>query len=59
MNATRIVNTRIVLVIVFIAYLAPLLKLIVFKHSSNTAMMGKMSSRLLDYIPPRGYALFV
>lgn len=37
----RIVNARIVLITVFVAYLALLLRLIVFKHSSNTAMMGE------------------
>jgi len=41
MNTTRIINTRIVLITVFIAYLALLLKLIVFKHSSNAAMLGE------------------
>ena len=41
MIATRDVTIRIVLIAIFVAYLALLLKLIVFKHSSNAAMIGE------------------
>lgn len=38
---TRIASTKLVPTTFFIAYLALLLKLIVFKHSSNAALMGE------------------
>lgn len=41
MITMRITSTKPTLIIVFIAYLALLLRLIVFKHSSNAALMGE------------------